>query len=142
MSRLPLPDPPSRTPEEYEATGYRLLEDVLPADIVDELCALQLQGEENREDILLHGDNQGGGRRQIASRTVNKWLRPELKWCLLHILGDLFPVMDDLEDSKPWFVERKEPPPWMAYQWPHRDFMLMECIVLGRCGEPPRFRGF
>ena len=46
-SRHPLPDPPSRTPEEYEATGYRLVEDILPQDLVDELCALQLEGEEN-----------------------------------------------------------------------------------------------
>ena len=93
MSWHPLPDPPSRTPEAYEATGYRLLEDILPTHLVDELCALQLEGEENWQDILLHGHNQGGGRRQTAARTVNKCLSPELKWCLLHILADLFPVL-------------------------------------------------
>ena len=35
VSRHPLLDPPSSTPEEYEATGYRLVEDFLPADPVD-----------------------------------------------------------------------------------------------------------
>ena len=64
VSRHPLPDPPSRTPEEYEATGYHLVEDILPPDLVDQLCALQLEGEENWEDILLQGHNQGGGRQQ------------------------------------------------------------------------------
>ena len=34
VSRHPLPDPPSRTPEEYEATGYRLVGDILPGDLV------------------------------------------------------------------------------------------------------------
>ena len=53
VSRLPLPDLPSKTPEEYEAIGYRLVEDILPSDLVDQLCALQLQGDENWEDILL-----------------------------------------------------------------------------------------
>ena len=123
VSRHPLPDPPFRTPEAYEATGYRLLEDVLPADLVDAFCALQLEGEENWEDILLQGHNQGGGRRQIAPETVNKWLHPELMWRLLHILADLFPVLDDLKDREPRLVERKEAPPWMGYQW-HRDFLL------------------
>ena len=66
LSRHPLPDPPSRTPEACEATGCRLLEDVLPADLVDELCALQWEGEENREHIHLQGHNQGGGCRQTA----------------------------------------------------------------------------
>ena len=39
VSRHPLPDPPSRTPEEYEAKGYCLsmVEDVLPGDLVDQL---------------------------------------------------------------------------------------------------------
>ena len=124
VSRHLLPDPPSRTPEAYEATGDRLLEGVLPADLVDELCAVQLEGEDNWEDILLQGHNQGGGRRQTAPGTVNKWLHPELKWRLLHILADLFPVLDDLEDREPRLVERKEALPWMGYQWPHRDFML------------------
>ena len=41
-------------PEEYEATGYRLVEDILPGDLVDQLCAVHLEGEENWEDILLH----------------------------------------------------------------------------------------
>ena len=124
LSRHLLPDPPSRTPEEYEATGYLLVEDILPPDLVDELCALQLEGEENWEDILIQGHNQGGGRRQTAPGTVNKWLRPELKWRLLHILAHLFPVVDELEDREPRLVERKEAPPRMGYQWPHRDFML------------------
>ena len=62
VSRHPLPDPPSRTPEEYEATGYRLVEDILPGDLVDRLCAVHLDGEENWEDILLQGHHQGGGR--------------------------------------------------------------------------------
>ena len=53
VSRHPLPDPPSRTPEEYEATGYHSVEDILPSDLVDQLCALQLEGDENWEDILL-----------------------------------------------------------------------------------------
>ena len=35
VSGHPMPDPPSRTPEEYEATCYRLVEDILPADLVD-----------------------------------------------------------------------------------------------------------
>ena len=74
VSRHPLPDPPSRTPEEYEATCYRLVEDVLPRHLVDQLCAVHLEGDENWEDILLHGHNQGGGRRQSAPGTVNKWL--------------------------------------------------------------------
>ena len=42
VSRHPLPEPPSRTPEEYEATSCRLVEDFLPPDLVDELCAVQL----------------------------------------------------------------------------------------------------
>ena len=66
VSRHPLPDPPSRTPDEYEATGYRLVEDVLPGDLVDQLCAVHLEGDENWEDILLQDHNQGGGRRQTA----------------------------------------------------------------------------
>ena len=55
---------------------------------------------------------------------VNKWFRPELKWRLLHILADLFPLLDDLEDREPLLVDRKEAPPWRGYQWPHRNFML------------------
>ena len=76
VSRHPLPDPPSRTPvdEEYEVTGYRLVEDILPGDLVDQLCAVHLEGEENWEDILLQGHNQGGGRWQTAPGTVEKWL--------------------------------------------------------------------
>ena len=101
-----------------------MLEDVLPADLVDALCALDLEGEENWEDILLQGRNQGGGCRQTAPGTVDKWLPSELKWHLPHILADLFPVLDDLEDREPRLVDRKEAPPWRGYQWPHRDFML------------------
>ena len=123
VSRHPLSEPPSRTPEEYEATGYHLLEDVLPANLVDELCALQLEGDNNWEDILLQGHNQGGGRRQAAPGTMNKWLRPEFKWRLLHILADLFPVLDDLRDREPRLVERKEAPRCIGYHRPHRDFM-------------------
>ena len=37
------------------------MEDILPGDLVDQLCALHLEGEENWEDILLKGHNQGGG---------------------------------------------------------------------------------
>ena len=91
MSQHPLPDPPSRTPEEYEATGYRLVEDILPGNLVDHLCAVHLEGEENWEDILLQGHNQGGGRRQSAPGTVNKWLPSEIKGRLLRILPDIFP---------------------------------------------------
>ena len=105
VSRRPLPDPPSRTPEEYEATGYHLVEDIVLADLVDELCALQLEGEENWEDILLQGHNQGGGSQAPANRPGNgEQLAPlgtQLKWRLLRILSDLFPVLDDLEDREP-----------------------------------------
>ena len=117
VSRHPLPDPPSRTPEEYEATGYCLVHDILVADLVHELCSLQLEGEENWEDILLHGHTQGGGRRQTAPGTVNKWLRSELKWRLLRILADFFPVLVDLEDREPRLVEREEPPPPPPHGW-------------------------
>ena len=55
VSRHPLPDPPSRTPEECEATCYRLVEDILPGHLVDQLCAVHLEGEENSEDVLLSG---------------------------------------------------------------------------------------
>ena len=124
VSRHPLPDPPSRTPEEDEATGYRLVEDILPGHLVDQLSAVHLEGDENWEDILLQGHNQGGGRQQAAPGTVNKWLPSEIKWRLLRILADLFPVLDDLEDREPRLVERMDAPPWRGYQWPHRDFML------------------
>ena len=124
VSRHPLPDPPSRYPKGYEARGYRLLEDVLPADLVDELCALDLEGEENWEDNLVQGHNQGGGHRQTAPGTLDKWLPPAFKWRLLHILAHLFPVLDDLEDREPRLVDRKEAPPWRGYQSPHSDFML------------------
>ena len=30
------------------------MEDILPGDLVDQLCAVHLEGEENWEDILLH----------------------------------------------------------------------------------------
>ena len=116
VSRHPLPHPPSRTPEEYEATGYRLVEDILPGDLVDQLCALHLEGEENWEDILLQGHNQGGGRRQTAPGTVDKWFPSNIKWRLLRILGDLFPVLDDLVDWEPRLVERMDAPPWRGYQ--------------------------
>ena len=98
------------------------MEHILPLDLVDQLCALQLEGE---EEILLKGHNQGGGRRQTAPQTVKKCLPSELKWRLLRILADLFLMQADLEDREPRLVERKPPPPpWMGYQWPHRDFML------------------
>ena len=124
VSRHPLPEPPSRSPKAYETTGYRSLQHVLPPDMVDELCAVQLEGEENWEDIVLEGYNEGSGRRQTAPGTVDKWLPPEVKWCLLHMLADLFPVLDDLVDREPRLVDRKEAPPWRGYQWRHRDFML------------------
>ena len=101
VSRHPLPDPPSRTPEEYEATGYRLVEDIPPGDLVDQLCAVHLEGDENWEEILLQGHNQGGGRQQTAPGTVNKWLPSEIKWRLLRILAHLFPVLDDVADREP-----------------------------------------
>ena len=62
------------------------MKDILPPDLVDEFCALRLEGEDNWEDILLQGHNQGVGCRQTAPGKVNKWLRPECKWRLLHIL--------------------------------------------------------
>ena len=111
VSQHPLPDPPSRTPEEYEATIYRLVEDILPRDLVDQLCALHLEGDENREDILLRGHNQVSGRRETALGTVNKWLPSEIKWRLRRILADLFPVLDDLEDREPRLVKRMAPSP-------------------------------
>ena len=61
--RHPLPDSPSRSPREYDAATYRLSEDVLPPDLIDALCARYLEGDENCEDVLLQGHNQGGGRR-------------------------------------------------------------------------------
>ena len=124
VSRHPLPDPPSRTPEEYEATSYRLVEDVLPGDLVDQLCAVHLEGEENWEDILLQGHNQGGGCRQTAPGTVDKGLPSDIKWRLLRILADLFPVLDDLAYKEPRLVQRMDAPPWRGYQWPQCDFML------------------
>ena len=100
------------------------MEDILPGDLVDQLCPVHLEGDENSEDILLQGHNQGGGRRQNAPGTVNKWLPSEIKWRLLRILADLFPVLDDLADREPRLVERMDAPPWRGYQWPHREFML------------------
>ena len=100
------------------------MEDVLPGDLVDQLCAVHLEGDENGEDILLQGHNQGGGRRQTAPGTVNKWPPSEIKWHLLRILADVFPVLDDLADREPRLVERMDAPPWRGYQWPHRNFML------------------
>ena len=94
-----------------QATG--MVEEILPRDLVDQLFAVHLEGDENGEDILLQGHNQGGGRRQTAPATVNKWLPPELKWRLLHILADIFPVLDDLEDREPRLVERMDAPLWM-----------------------------
>ena len=87
------------------------MEDILPGDLVDQLCAVHLEGEENREDILLQGHNQGGGRRQTAPGTVDKWLPSDIKWRLLRILGDLLPVLDDLVDREPRLVERMDAPP-------------------------------
>ena len=34
-------------------------------------------------------------------------------------------MLDDLEDREPRLVQRKKAPPWMGYQWPHRDLILM-----------------
>ena len=96
----------------------------MPGDLVDQLCAVHLEGDENGKDILLQGHNQGAGRRQTAPGTVNNWLPSEIKWRLLRILADSFPVMDDLADREPRLVERMDAPPWRGYQWPHRDFML------------------
>ena len=124
VSRHPLPDLSSRTLEEYEATGYRLVEDVLPEDLVDQLCALHLEGDDNWEDILLQGHNQGGGRRHTGLGTVNKWLPSEIKWRLMRILAELFPVLDDLGDREPRLVERMDAPPWRGYQRPHRNFIF------------------
>ena len=129
VSRHPRRDPPSRTPEEYEATGYRLVEDIPPPDLVDQLCVLQLEGEVNWEDIPLQGHNQGGGRRQTTRGTVNKWLPSELKWRLLRILADLFVVLDDLEDREPRLVERRAPPPG----WAINGRTAISCL---RCGVP------
>ena len=89
-----------------------------------QLCAVDLDGDENWEDIPLQGHNQGGGRRETAPGTVNNWLPSEIKWCLLRILADLFPVLDDLEDGESRLMERMDALPWRGYQWPHRDFML------------------
>ena len=83
----------------------------MPGDLVDQLCVVHLEGDENWEDILLHGHNQGGGRRQTAPRTVTKWFPPELKWRLLHILANIFPVLDDPEDREPRLVERMDAHP-------------------------------
>ena len=76
------------------------MEDILPGVLVDQLCAVHLEGDENWEDILLQGHNQGGGRQQTAPGTVNKWLPSEIKWRLLRILADLLPVLDDLKDRE------------------------------------------
>ena len=100
------------------------MQDIVPSDPVDQLCALHLEGHENWEDILLQGQNQGGGRRQTALGMLNKWLPSEIKWCLLRILADLFPVLDDLVDRELRLVERMDAPPWRGYKWPHRNFML------------------
>ena len=89
--RHPLPYRPSRSSKEYEAKRYHLLEDVLLADVVDELCALDLEGEENWEDILLHSHNQRGGRRQTAVGTVNKWLPPGTQVAFAAHFGRPFP---------------------------------------------------
>ena len=48
VSRHPLPDPPSRTPEEYESTGYRSVEDILPPDLVVQRSAVGGRGESGR----------------------------------------------------------------------------------------------
>ena len=36
VSRHLLPDPPSRTPDKYDATGYHLVGDILLGDLVDQ----------------------------------------------------------------------------------------------------------
>ena len=54
-----------------------------------ELCAVDLDAEENCEDILLQRKNQGGGRQRKVLKTEVNWLPLVLKWHLLHILVDL-----------------------------------------------------
>ena len=107
----------------------------MPGDLVDQLCALHLEGDENWEYILLQGHNQGGGRRQTAPGTVNKWLPSEIKWCLLRILADLFLVLDDLEDSEPRLVERMGAPSGGATN----GRTAIGCL---RCGVPRARRWF
>ena len=70
-----------------------------------------MEGEKNWEDILLRGHNQGGGRRQTALGTVDKWLPSDIKWRLQRILRDHFPVLDDLVDREPRWWNGWTPPP-------------------------------
>ena len=122
----PLPDAPSRSPKEYEATGYRLFKDLLLTDVVDALCALDLKGGELGGNSP-SGPQPRGGRRQMAPGTLDKWHPLALRWRLLHILADLFhlfPVLRDLEDKEPRLVEWTQPAPWRGFQWPHYEFML------------------
>ena len=62
-------------------------------ELVEKLCALDLEEEEELwEDILPRSYNQGGGRRQTAPRTVDMWLIPQgsLGTGVVNILCDLF----------------------------------------------------
>ena len=76
---------------------------------------VHLEGDENWEEILVQGHNQGGGRRPTAWGAVNKFLLSEMKWRLLRFLPDLFPVLGDLDDREPRLKERKDAPSWRGY---------------------------
>ena len=84
VSRHPLPLSPSRTPEEYDAAGYRLVEDVLPLDLVDQLCAVGGRGELGRHCPLgpqprwWAPANRPGNGEQVATLGTQKNL------CKLH----------------------------------------------------------
>ena len=135
VSRHPLPDPPSRTLEEYEATGYRLVEDILPGDLVDQLCALHLKGEENWEDILLQGHNQGGGRRQTAPGTVDKWFSSNIKWPLCAFRETFSRCWMTWWTRCPRWLNRWTPPPGGATKGP----TAISCL---RCAVPWTRGGF
>ena len=121
MCRHLLPDPPSWTPEEYKTTGYRLVQDILPPDLMDQLCALQFEREEHWDDIL-QGHNQGGWRRQTALGTVNKRLPSTQVAFAAHFSRPLPGAGGPGGQGAP--SGRTEGGGWMGYQWPHRDFML------------------
>ena len=135
LSRHPLPDLPSRIPEEYEATGYRLVADVVPGDLVDRVLCRAFGG---RCELGRHSPS-GPQPRWWAPvdrpGIVNKRLPSEIKWRLLRILADLFPVLDDPEDREPRLVERMDaPPPGLATNGRN----AISCL---RCGVP-RTRGW
>ena len=100
---------------------------------MNESCALPLEGEENWENLLLQGHNQGGGRRQTAPGTVNKSLRPELKWrCCT--FGETFSrcQMTWRTGSPGWWHGRRPP-----HGWAINGRTVTSCL---RCGVP-RTRG-